>query len=189
VRGVALAGVALAIAVLAGCTSATGAHESPVSPGAPAEGEPAPDGQLEGGPPPNAPLEPSTPSQPSRAPDVGGVVQGARASTFELLAREGEAARVLRIVVDDVESAPGQNPVLVVSATLPSAAIELGRLAFYPANRGGTFVLPLPTAVAAHVDASRGLSVRCALELEGPAGSSLEAVRARVRSLVLMPAP
>ena len=166
-----------------------------MSPGTPAEGEsppgaqPEPEGQPEGGPPLNAPLEPSTPSEPSRAADVGGLVQGRRASTFELLAREGEAARVLRVVVDDVESAPGQNPVLVVSAMLPSATLELGRLAFYPANRGGTFVLPLPSAVAAHVDASRGLAVRCALELEGLAGSSLEAVRARVRSLVLMPAP
>lgn len=140
-------------------------------------------------PAPGAPSAPA-PDEPSRALAVGGVVRGAEASVFELVAPPGEAPRVLAVEVDELVNPRGEALVLVVTALLPAAPLELGRLSFFPANRAGTFAVPLPAAVRAHVQASGGLRLRCALEnLENEAGHGLEGLEARVRSLRWMPEP
>jgi len=120
---------------------------------------------------------------PSRSVEVGGVVQGGRASTFELRARAGELARVLRVTVSELENPQNQNLVLVIAALLPAQPFEIGRLSFFPANQAGTFVLPLPAPVAEHVARDRALALRCTLESD--AGVGLEAARVRLRALEL----
>lgn len=196
-----LAACALAACALTGCAAVTGggAQESPAGPGSPAEGdEPAaggpspdeaaiPEAQPEGGPPPHAPGEPSPPSQPSRSPEPGGLLQGGQASTFQLPVPPGEPARALRVVVDAIDNPQSHNLVLVVTALMPAAPIELGRLSFFPTSSGGTFLVPLPATVAAHTDATGTLTLRCSLEVEG--GSEPERVQAQVRSLALVPPP
>lgn len=184
-------GRSLALFALAACASgAGGAFESPVSPGAPTPAAPAP--------PPDAAATPDAgqalpdAGEPSRSLEVGGWVEGGRPSTFELAAREGEPVRVLRVVVGEVTNPERRNLSLVVTAVLPAApssaeGLLIGRLTFYPANQGGTFVLPLPAPALAQLDAQRVLGVHCALEVEG--GEGLESMRVQLRALTLAPAP
>jgi hypothetical protein len=120
---------------------------------------------------------------PARSVEVGGVVRGGRASTFELRGRAGEPARVLRVAVGEVENPQNQNLVLVIAALLPAQPIELGRLSFFPANQAGVFVLPLPASVAEHVARDGALTLRCTLEAD--AGAGLEAAQVRLRTLAL----
>lgn len=162
----------IASSILA-CSAGTGAGGSkgcPASPGAPLS-EACPDVRQ-----PDA-------EAPARSVEVGGVVQGGRASMFELGSRAGEPARVLRITVREVDNPRGQNLVLVIAALLPARSLELGRLSFFPASQAGTFVLPLPATVAEHVAREGALTLRCTLEADAAAG--LDGVRVRLRTLTL----
>jgi hypothetical protein len=170
VRRVILGTVLGSVAACSAGAGTGGEQGYPTSPGAPSAEE------FPAEPPPGE-------EAPSRSVEVGGVVQGGRASTFELTARAGEPAQVLRVTVGEVENPQDQALVLVIAALLPARQIELGRLSFYPPNQAGTFVLPLPAPVVEHVAQNRALTLRCALE--AGAGAKLDAARVRLRALAL----
>jgi len=170
VRCVILGSVLGSVAACSVGAGTGGAQGCPASPGAPSA-EPCP-----AAPQPGA-------EEPSRSVEVGGVVQGGRASTFELTARTGEPARVLRVTVGEVENPQSQALVLVIAALLPARELELGRLSFYPPSQAGTFVLPLPASVVEHVAQNRALTLRCTLD--AGAGAKLGAARVRLRALAL----
>jgi hypothetical protein len=98
---------------------------------------------------------------------------------------------VLRVVVDAVTNPERRNLSLVLTAvsppSVPASPLAIGRLSFYPANQGGSFLLPLPGPVLDRLEADRALTVVCALEVES--GEGLEATAVQLRSLTLAPAP